>query len=610
MPNYLPEDFIEEVRVANEITDVLSEYLTLKPKGKNYFGLCPFHNEKTPSFSVDPEKQLYHCFGCGAGGNVFTFIMDQERLDFIDSVKFLAQRKGIPLPGSIESPQDEETRKHKEQLYRLNREAALYYHENLLSHHGRHALEYLKSRGIDQRIIKTFGIGYAPRSWDSTKNYLLSKGFDKQLLTETGLILEKNQREYDRFRDRIMFPIIDHRDRVVGFGGRVLDDSAPKYLNSPESPIFNKGSVLFGLNLARKRRPIESFIIVEGYLDVITLHRFGIYNGVASLGTALTPDQARLMRRYAQNIYTAYDGDTAGQKATLRGLDILKSVGCNVRVIVFPKGMDPDDILVNHGIEYFNKLMNNAMTITDFKLDRLQAQYDLDNQEEKVEFTTKAVRILTDVDNLLERDIYIQRLNNLTGFRPELLYRYVEQVENRGGKPGLKKNKIGNNRHTTPIRKARIHIAANIKAEMHLIRLMASDEEMAKRIINRLGDLRFDDPIHNKVADIIKELIARDVGLNPAQVLNYVQDDKLRGKITEIFEIEMEYDNVDRYIDDCIGELRRSQLEKRRNYLMEQISRMDEMQEHNSIEYNNLVEELSAINRMTKLDPFGKEEVM
>jgi DNA primase len=407
-----------------------------------------------------------------------------------------------------------------------------------------------------------------------------------------------------------MFPIIDHRDRVVGFGGRVLDDSAPKYLNSPESPIFNKGSVLFGLNLARKRRPIESFIIVEGYLDVITLHRFGIYNGVASLGTALTPDQARLMRRYAQNIYTAYDGDTAGQKATLRGLDILKSVGCNVRVIVFPKGMDPDDILVNHGIEYFNKLMNNAMTITDFKLDRLQAQYDLDNQEEKVEFTTKAVRILTDVDNLLERDIYIQRLNNLTGFRPELLYRYVEQVENRGGKPGLKKNKIGNNRHTTPIRKARIHIAANIKAEMHLIRLMASDEEMAKRIINRLGDLRFDDPIHNKVADIIKELIARDVGLNPAQVLNYVQDDKLRGKITEIFEIEMEYDNVDRYIDDCIGELRRSQLEKRRNYLMEQISRMDEMQEHNSIEYKNLVEELSAINRMTKLDPFGKEEVM
>ena len=610
MPNYLPEDFIEEVRVANEITDVLSEYLTLKPKGKNYFGLCPFHNEKTPSFSVDPEKQLYHCFGCGAGGNVFTFIMDQERLDFIDSVKFLAQRKGIPLPGSIESPQDEETRKHKEQLYRLNREAALYYHENLLSHHGRHALEYLKSRGIDQRIIKTFGIGYAPKSWDSTKNYLLSKGFDKQLLTETGLILEKNQREYDRCRDRIMFPIIDHRDRVVGFGGRVLDDSAPKYLNSPESPIFNKGSVLFGLNLARKRRPIESFIIVEGYLDVITLHRFGIYNGVASLGTALTPDQARLMRRYAQNIYTAYDGDTAGQKATLRGLDILKSVGCNVRVIVFPKGMDPDDILVNHGIEYFNKLMNNAMTITDFKLDRLQAQYDLDNQEEKVEFTTKAVRILTDVDNLLERDIYIQRLNNLTGFRPELLYRYVEQVENRGGKPGLKKNKIGNNRHTTPIRKARIHIAANIKAEMHLIRLMASDEEMAKRIINRLGDLRFDDPIHNKVADIIKELIARDVGLNPAQVLNYVQDDKLRGKITEIFEIEMEYDNVDRYIDDCIGELRRSQLEKRRNYLMEQISRMDEMQEHNSIEYKNLVEELSAINRMTKLDPFGKEEVM
>jgi DNA primase len=610
MSNYLPEDFIEEVRVANEITDVISEYLTLRPKGKNYFGLCPFHNEKTPSFSVDPEKQLYHCFGCGAGGNVFTFIMEQERLDFIDSVKLLAQRKGIPLPDSIESPQDEEAKKHKDKLYMLNRETALYYHENLLAPHGRHALEYLKSRGIDQRIIKTFGIGYAPKSWDSTKNYLIGKGFDTQLLTEAGLILEKNQREYDRFRDRIMFPIIDHRDRVVGFGGRVLGDSSPKYLNSPDSSIFNKGSVLFGLNLARKRRPVDSFIIVEGYMDVITLHRFGIDNGVASLGTALTMEQARLMRRYTQNIYTAYDGDTAGQRATLRGLDILKSVGCNARVIVFPKGMDPDDVLVNHGVEYFNKLLHDAMSITDFKLDRLQAQYDLDDQEDKVEFTTRAVRILTDVENLLERDIYIQRLNNLTGFRPELLYRYVEQVENRGGRAGLKKNKIGNNRHTTPIRKARIHMAANIKAEMHLIRLMALDDGIAKRIIDRLGDLQFEDPIHVKVADIIKELLSRDVEINPAQVLNYVQDDQLRGKITEIFGMEMEYDNVDRYIDDCIGELRRSQLEKRRNHLMEQISRMDEVQEHNSEEYKVLVEELSAINRMTKLDPFGKEEVM
>ncbi|HZJ58230.1 MAG TPA: DNA primase, partial [Clostridia bacterium] len=421
MSSYLPEDFIEEVRIANEITDVLSEYLALKPKGKNYFGLCPFHNEKTPSFSVDPERQFYHCFGCGVGGNVFNFVMAQEGLDFIDSVKFLAQRKGISLPGYAENPQDEETRKHNERLHELNREAALYYHDRLLSHLGKRALEYLKSRGIDQRIIKTFGLGYAPNSWDSTKNYLLGKGYDTQLLTEVGLVLEKNQSVYDRFRDRIMFPIIDHRDRVVGFGGRVLDDSSPKYLNSPESPIFNKGGVLFGLNLARKKRPIANLVIVEGYLDVISLYRFGIENGVASLGTALTPEQARIMRRYTQNIYTAYDGDAAGQRATVRGLDILKSVGCNVKVIVFPKGMDPDDILVDHGVEYFNKLLDNAVSLTDFKIDQLKAQYDLDNQDDKVKFTTKAVSILSDVDNLLERDIYIQRLNSLTGFRPELL---------------------------------------------------------------------------------------------------------------------------------------------------------------------------------------------
>ena len=610
MSKFLPEDFIEEVRVANEITEVISEYLPLKPKGKSFFGLCPFHNEKTPSFSVDSEKQFYHCFGCGEGGNVFTFIMAQEKLDFIDSVKFLAERKGISLPGSLERAQDEETRRHRETLYKINREAAIYYHEKLLSQEGRKGLEYLKSRGIDYKVIKTFGLGYAPDSWDSTMNHLLEKGFEKQLLIEVGLVIEKNQRKYDRFRNRIMFPIIDHRDRVAGFGGRVMDDSVPKYLNSSESPVFNKSSILFGLNLAKKQRPIDNLIVVEGYMDVITLYQFGYLNAVASLGTALTPEHAKIMRRYTQNIYTAYDGDTAGQKATARGLDILKNTSCNVKVIRFPKGMDPDDILKKQGTEVFNKLVNNAISLTDFKLDQLQAEYDLDNQEDKVEFATKAAHILVEVENPLERDVYIQRLNTSTGFKPELLYRLINQLEDRMGKPGLKKNIIGNNRHTTNIRKARLQIPVNIKAEKDLIRLMVESGEMAKKMIDQLEDLEFDDPIHREVTNIIRELIRKDIEPNPAQILNYVQDDQIRGKIIEIFRLEMEYDNVDRYMEDCIEELRRSQLEKRRNYLTEQISKMDREGDYDSVKYRELVKELNAINRMTKLGRTGKEEIM
>lgn len=610
LSNFLPEDFIEEVRIANDITDVISEYISLRPRGRNYFGLCPFHNEKTPSFSVDPQKQLYHCFGCGEGGNVFNFIMAQERLDFVDSVKFLAERKGIPLPGTLNSVQDEEAKRQRQVLYNINRTAAMYYHHNLLSSEGRSALEYLQSRGIDNKTIRTFGLGYSPDSWNSTMNYLLDQGFDERLLIQTGLVVEKDKSTYDRFRNRVMFPIIDYRDRVVGFGGRVMDDSVPKYLNSSESPIFNKSSVLFGLNLAKKQRPIDNLIIVEGYLDVITLYEFGFRNAVASLGTALTHEQAKLLRRYTPNIYIAYDGDIAGQKATARGLDILKDAGCNVRVIMLPKGMDPDDILRKQGIEYFKKLINNAVSLTDFKLEMLRSEYDLNNQEEKVEFATKAAEILIGLENPLERDIYIQKLNTTTGFRPELIYRLIDQLDSRGSRLGLKRKSVGNNRDTTNISKARLRLPANIKAEKHLIRLMTESEEMAKKILSQLDDLEFEDSIHREVIDIIKRLLEKDIEPHPAQILNYVQEHPSRGKITEIFKLEMEYDNVDKYIKDCIDELRRYQLEKRANYLKEQITKMELEGESGSPQYWKLVEELNAINRMNKLGGTGKEEVM
>lgn len=605
----MPEEFIEEVRLANEIIDVISEYISLKPRGKNFFGLCPFHNEKTPSFSVDPQKQLYHCFGCGEGGNVFNFIMAQERLDFIEAVKFLAERKGISLPGSLDKAEDEEAKRKRQELYKINRAAALFYHQNLLSKEGIHALEYLRSRGIANKTIRTFGLGYAPDSWNATMDYLINQGFDKDLLIQIGLVVEKGDSTYDRFRNRIMFPIIDHRDRVVGFGGRVMDDSLPKYLNSSESPIFNKSSILFGLNLAKRQRPVDHIIIVEGYLDVIALYEYGFHNVVASLGTALTQDQAKLLRRYTPNIYIAYDGDAAGQRATARGLDILKDAGCIVKVIKLPKGMDPDDILREHGVEYFNKLINNAVSLTDYKLEQLRSVYDLDNSEDKVEFATKAAEILVEVDNPLERDVYIQKLYTTTGFRPELIYRLIDQLESKK-KPGLKRNVVGNNRYTKSVSKVKLGLPANIKAEKHLIRLMIESGEMARTIINQLGDIEFEDSIHREVLDIIKRLLEKDIEPHAAQILNYVQDHQRRCKLTEIFKLEMEYDNVDKYIKDCVDELRRYKLEKRGNYLKEQISKMEREGDSGSAQYWKLVEELNAINRMNKLGHMGKEEVM
>ena len=605
----MPEEFIEEVRLANEIIDVISEYISLKPRGKNFFGLCPFHNEKTPSFSVDPQKQLYHCFGCGEGGNVFNFIMAQERLDFIEAVKFLAERKGIALPGSLERTEDEEAKRKRQEFYNINRAAAMFYHKNLLSNEGTHALKYLKSRGIASKTIRTFGLGYAPDSWNSTMDYLMNQGFDKDLLIKIGLVVEKGDSTYDRFRNRIMFPIIDHRDRVVGFGGRVMDDSLPKYLNSSDSPIFNKSSILFGLNLAKKQRPLDHLIIVEGYLDVITLYEYGFHNAVASLGTALTHDQAKLLRRYTRNIYIAYDGDAAGQKATSRGLDILKDAGCSIKVIKLPKDMDPDDILRKHGVEYFNKLINNAVSLTDYKLEQLRSGYDLNNPEDKVEFATKAAEILVGVENPLERDVYIQKLYTSTGFRPELIYRLIDQLESRK-KPGLKRDVVGNNRYTKSVSKVKLGLPANIKAEKHLIRLMAESGEMARTILSQLGDLEFEDSIHREALDIIKRLLEKDIEPHAVEILNYVQEHQRRCKLTEIFKLEMEYDNVDKFIKDCIDELRRYQLEKRGDYLKEQISKMEREGDSGSAQYWKLVEELNAINRMKKLGHIGKEEVM
>ncbi|HZK34291.1 MAG TPA: DNA primase, partial [Bacillota bacterium] len=445
---WYPDDFIDEVTARNDIVDIVREYLPLKASGRGYFGLCPFHNEKTASFHVSPERQTYHCFGCGEGGNVITFMMAIERMEFVEAVKFLGERSGIEPP-EREYRQDQRkpsiSRDTRQELYDINKTCARFYHKMLFTEDGKEALSYLQARGIDMQEIKVFGIGYAPNKWDSVLKLLEAKGYDKKNMLSAGLVVDNvdKGRVYDRFRNRLMFPIISPRDQVIGFGGRVMDDSLPKYLNTSDGPIFNKSATLYGLNLTKKIRPLEHLIIVEGYMDVIALRRFGFPQAVASLGTALTSDQARLMRRFTSDVFVAYDGDTAGQKASLRGLDILSESGYRVRVMQFPEGMDPDDVLNRYGPEYFKKLMSQSLGLIDYKIEQVKQGYDLDTPSGKVDFGTEVAKILAGVDNLIERESHVQRLESMTGIRSRVIYDQIQKIEASGGQKKLKRNISG-----------------------------------------------------------------------------------------------------------------------------------------------------------------------
>ncbi|HBY19932.1 MAG TPA: DNA primase, partial [Clostridiales bacterium] len=355
---FYPDEVIEEVRQSNDIVAVISEYVRLSQRGNSYSGLCPFHKEKTPSFHVNRDKQIYHCFGCNAGGNVISFIMQIENFSFVEAVKYLAGKAGITLPEAEMSKEAMDKIKQKEVLAKINVEAARYFYKCLKSEHGKVAKGYLDKRMLNEDIRKRFGIGYAVNSRDSLYKYLKNKGFDEKLVEITGLIIKNQNGYHDRFWNRVMFPIFDVHDKIIGFGGRIIDKGEPKYLNSPESDIFNKRFNLYGLNYARKSRKQE-FLIVEGYMDVIALHQAGFTNAVASLGTALTREQALLIRRYVTDVILIYDSDNAGTMATLRAIPILKAAGITVKILQVTDAKDPDEYINNFGVEAFTALIQN-----------------------------------------------------------------------------------------------------------------------------------------------------------------------------------------------------------------------------------------------------------
>ena len=429
------EEIIEEVRQANDIIDVISQYIHLKRSGRNYFGLCPFHNEKSPSFSVSPDKQIFHCFGCGVGGNVFTFLMKIEGVNFIEALQMLAERAQIQLPtlsNSVDSIKEE----LKEKIYQINEFTANYYHQKLYLPESKIAQEYIKKRKLSNETLKSFRIGFSGK-FDELYKELIKQGFKEREILESGLVNKNEQGKFiDRYRNRLMFPICDARGKVIAFGGRVLDDSKPKYINSPENVVYSKGRHLFGLNVAKKS-DTKKLLIVEGYMDVISLHQRGITNVVAPLGTALTQQQGWLLRKNTEQIILSFDSDGAGQTAINRSIEILQNMGCDIRVLQMEGAKDPDEYIIKYGNARFQALIDKALSIVEFKVKQLRKNLDLENTVDKIKFLNEIAKLIAKIDNSMEREVYIDKIARTYNVSKEAIYAEVNKLsyaDNKGQK--------------------------------------------------------------------------------------------------------------------------------------------------------------------------------
>lgn len=406
----LPEEFLQELRLRNNISDVISGYVNLRRRGRNMVGLCPFHGEKTPSFTVYPETDSFYCFGCGVGGDVIGFIRRAENLDYIEAVKLLAQRAGMDMP---EDSYDDSMQKLRMRIYEANREAARFFHAQLYSPTGKSGLDYIRGRQLSERTIRSFGLGFAPNSWSALSDYLMKKGFKPTELVQANLAFKnKNGGISDRFRNRVMFPIIDVRGNVIAFGGRIMTDEKPKYLNTSDTVVFKKSNNLFALNKAKNAKS-DKLILCEGYMDVIALHQAGFNYAIATLGTALTPEQAVIIKRYTSTVVICYDADEAGQKATARAIDILRKEGLNIKVLTIPDGKDPDEYIKRHGQNgpiKFKNLLEGTGNDLEYRILKLKQSHNLTVPEGKVEFMTEAAKLLSALDNEIERDVYASKL--------------------------------------------------------------------------------------------------------------------------------------------------------------------------------------------------------
>ena len=525
------EELIEEVRSRNDIVDVISGYVKLKKSGSNYFGLCPFHNEKSGSFSVSPSKQMYYCFGCGAGGNVITFIMEYENYTFMEAVRMLAERAGIELPQMEETPEERKSRDIRSQLLEINKLAAVYYFHQLRGQNGSTAMNYLKKRELGDETIQRFGLGYSSMYSDDLYRYIKSKGYKDDILKESGLFTYGDGKVTDKFWNRVMFPIMDMNNRVIGFGGRVMGDGKPKYLNSPETKLFDKSRNLYGLNIARTSRK-PNIIICEGYMDVISLHQAGFNQAVASLGTALTSGQASLMKRYTDQVLITYDSDGAGVKAALRAIPILKEAGLTTKVINMKPYKDPDEFIKGLGVEAFQERIDKAQNSFMYEISAMEQNYDLTDPDSKTRFFNEVAGRIVGFEEELERNNYIEAVADKYMVSMDAL---KAMVGNYGNRVGIVKDRPDSRRTSSSRKEKEDGIS---QAQKILLTWLVQDMSLYPKVAAYLSPDDFiEEPVHDVAVRLYEQL---DNGqINPAAIISTFDDGETQKKVASIFNREL-----------------------------------------------------------------------
>ncbi|MSR94789.1 DNA primase [Clostridiaceae bacterium 68-1-5] len=545
---YYSDDIVEEVRSKNDIVDVVSGYVKLTKKGRDYFGLCPFHNEKTPSFSVSGYKQMYYCFGCGAGGNVFSFLMEYENYSFLEALEELAKRAGVDLPKQEYSEKDRERANEKETLLEIQKAAAGYYYFKLRNREGETALSYLKNRGLSDDTMNVFGLGYAGKYSSHLYQYLKGKGYADEMIAKAGLItVDEKRGANDRFWNRVMFPIMNANHRVIGFGGRVMGDGTPKYLNSPETLIFDKSRNLYGLNRAKSTRE-SYFLLCEGYMDVIALHQAGFTNAVASLGTALTVGHASLIRRYVKEVYLIYDSDPAGVRATLRAMPILKEAGLSVKVVRLNPYKDPDEFIKNKGAKAFEERIRDAENGFLFSITASEGDYDMDSPEGKTQFMRETAKRLTEFEEEIERNYYVDAVAKKYGVKAEHLRSLMEKQA----------IQMGLARPVLRAKSARKSVTEKenglLQSQKALLTWMTENVSIYRQVKEYLKPEDFSGELYKTVAEMIYRQY-EEGQLNPARLINHFTEEEEHRQVAALFHTKLNQLHTVQEQEKALGEM-------------------------------------------------------
>ena len=597
------DEIIEEVRQNNDVVDIISQYVHLTRKGRNYFGLCPFHSEKSPSFSVSPDRQIFHCFGCGVGGNVYTFLMKIEGITFKESLEQLAERANIQLP-TYENSADAAKDELKAKVYKVNEFAAEFYHQNLYKPVAKIGQEYVKKRKMNRETLEAYRIGFSGK-FDELYKALKAQGFGEKEILESGLVNKNANGTYiDRYRERLMFPICDARGKVIAFGGRILDDSKikdpkfpqPKYINSPENVVYSKGRHLFGLNVAKKESA-KKLLIVEGYMDVISLHQRGITNVVGALGTALTEQQGWLLRKSTEQVILGFDADGAGQTAIERSMKILQKMGCDMRVLQIEGAKDPDEYIVKFGEGRFRLAMDNAISLVEFTVKNLKKDLNLDNTSDKIKFLNEIAKILSKVENTMEREIYIEKIAKGYNISKEAIYAEVNKLIYAGNKT----DKVLHS-NTKEVKRVEIEIKDDIidedlqRRENTIIAiLLENNNNIFQKIKEKIKPEDFRSEINKKIAkELYNELEKEDCNINK---LIDTFDETMQSHITMLMATDFEIEDVDKAVEDILTKYEKERLENRKREILKQLEIEQDAQKKTQLgkELSNVIIALSKI---------------